>query len=321
MLFLKDKIILFTKDFFQVLLEFNEIDEYRDKELDKYLNSAIYECDDLPIDTIEKVFSHVPILKSITQVIQNTQKLINDIEADKSQKAHILKLKKDKQRVLNPLINKLEENLFSAKAIGNKDEMKKLETALMVHKLFLHSPNKAMNSFKAIQFFLISNKKLVSKIRRITPKNKKEKEAKETIERYLQAFEISKFYEGYEIITDEYEDKIWHSCAIKIYKLMKAISKIEDNVLKEKVEYLFEQFNKTITLNTTRLNKADLFTFLYKQPIWTYENNKQIEIDKEILDKLANEKILKDLEKAQVKETNDYYKVFNNIKNSLFFLY
>ena len=149
---------------------------------------------------------------------------------------------------------------------------------------------------------------------------KKFQEAQKKIDWYKQLSAIGKFYEGYEFFSKMYQKRLWHSTAIKIYKLCKLLNpNLIDNVLKEKVVYLFAQADISITLNTTRLNDADLFIMLNNIPIWAYEpylNKRRLSIE------LQSERalLLINKEKQNTNVESPYTKLLKNTPLALFLL-
>jgi len=312
---------LFSRAFFESLLELNQLDLYRNQENDKYFDTFIVDFDEISYEDMIKLFKSLFLPSVILKLFENAQNLINYIETNKLQKDKILHLKKDSSQYLTPIINKLEQRLFLAQAEGNKAECQKLEFSVKMHQQFLNDPLATMHLFQKAEIFLYRNRKYRYKLERSNILTKKQKQNKQIIDIHEQIYSIGKFYEGYEFFSRTYQKKLWHSTAIKIYKLCKFLNpKLIDNVLKEKVEYLFSQADMKITLNTTRLNDADLFIILNNIPIWAYKSylkKRRLSID------IQTEKALLQIDKEKEnlnEESNPYSKMFENTPISLFLL-
>lgn len=312
---------MFSQPFFESLVELNQLDPYRNQDNDKYFDTFIVRYDEIPYDDMYKLFKNLFLPSVVLTLFKNTYSLINYIEANTLQKEKIFKLKKDPLKYLTPIINGLQKRLLLAQAEGNKSECQKLEFAIKIHQQFLKDSLGVLHLFQKAEIFLYRNRKKIHKLEHLTISTEKLKEAKKKVDYYKQISEIGKFYEGYEFFSKTYQKKLWHSTAIKIYKLCKLLTpNLIDNVLKERIEYLFTQANIQITLNTTRLNKAKLFTIINKIPIWLYETeSKKTNLSLEI----QNEKLTLHFQKEKVnfkEENNPYPKFFENSPNSLFLL-
>lgn len=310
---------MFQQSFFQSLLELNELDPYRNQENDKYFYTFIGSFDEIPYEDMLKLFKNLFLPSVILKLFDNTYNLINYVEANPLQKDKILKLKKDSLKYLTPIINELQKKLLLAQAEGNKSKYQELVLSIKIHQQFSHDPLTTMSVFQKTEIFLFRNRKNIYKLEHLNISTEKLKEAKKKVDYYKQISEIGKFYEGYEFFSKTYQKKLWHSIAIKIYKLCKLLNpNLIDNILKEKIEYLFTQADIQITLNTTRLNKADLFTIINKVPIWSYQTeSKKTNLSLEI----QNEKLTLHFQKEKVnlkEENNPYPKLFENSPNSLF---
>lgn len=305
--------------FFQSLLELNELDPHRNQENDKYFDAFIGNFNEIPYDDMLKLFKSLFLPATILKLFENTYKLIDYIENNTAQRDKILKLKKDRLDYLTPIINTLERKCREAQLEGDLIKYEKLSFALSVHQNFLNDSLVTLQLFQKAEIFLFRNRKNIQKLEYMDKSRKKFKEAQKRIDWYKQLNAIGKFYEGYEFFSKTYQKKLWHSTAIKIYKLCKLLNpNLIDNILKEKIEYLFTQADIQITLNTTRLNKADLFTIINKVPIWLYETeSKKTNLSLEI----QNEKLTLHFQKEKVnlkEESNPYPKLFENSPNSLF---
>lgn len=312
---------MFSQSFFESLLELNQLDPYRNQEYDKHFDQFIIHFDEICYQDRLKLFKALFLPSNILKLFENTYNLIDTIEANILQKDKIFKLKKDPLKYLTPIINGLEKKLILAQAEGDKNNCKKIELSIQTHKQFLNDPLQLLHSFQQAKIFLYQHKQSVNYLYSLTSGTRKQKEAKEIVEKYIQLARIGEFYKGYEFISSTYQHKLWHSVAIKIYKLCKLLNPtLIDNVLKEKIEYLFLQAEIKLTLNTTRLNKADLFTLLENIPIWSYEadiRKRSLNID------IQNERAILKLEqeKNNINETtNPYFKIFENNPLSIFLL-
>lgn len=312
--------MVFSQSFFQSLLELDELDPYRNQENDKYFDTFIGSFDEIPYDDMLKLFKSLFLPATILNLFENTYKLIDYIENNTAQKDKILKLKKDGSDYLIPIINNLERKCREAQLEGYALKYKKLSFALNVHQNFLHDPLATLQVFQKAEIFLFRNRKNIQKLEYMDKSRKKFKEAQNKIDWYKQLSAIGKFYEGYEFFSKTYQKRLWHSTAIKIYKLCKLLNpSLIDNVLKEKVVYLFAQVDISITLNTTRLNNADLFIMLNNIPIWAYasylkKRRLSIEIQNERAISLINK------EKQNINVDSPYAKLLENTPLALFLL-
>lgn len=311
---------MFNLSFFQSLLELNEIDLYRNQENDKYFDTFIGSFDEIPYNDMLKLFKSLFLPATILKLFENTYKLIDYIEINTAQKDKILKLKKDRQDYLTPIINTLERKCREAQLEGNAAKCEKLSFAIKVHQNFLNDPLATLQVFQKAEIFLFRNRKNIHKLEYMDKSRKKFKEAQKKIDWYNQLSVIGKFYEGYEFFSKTYQKRLWHSTAIKIYKLCKLLNpNLIDNVLKEKVVYLFAQADISITLNTTRLNNADLFIMLNNIPIWAYApylNKRRLSIE------IQNERAISFInkEKENINMENPYLKMLENTPLALFLL-
>lgn len=312
---------MFSQSFFQSLLELNELDLYRNQENDKYFDTFIGSFDEIPYDDMLKLFKSLFLPATILKLFENTYKLIDYIQTNTVQRDKILKLKKDRLDYLTPIINNLERKCREAQLEGNALKYKKLSLALSVHQNFLNDPIATLHEFQKAEIFLFRNRKNIHKLEYMDKSRKKFKEAQNKIDWYEQVSAIGKFYEGYEFFSKTYQKRLWHSTAIKIYKLCKLLNpNLIDNVLKEKVVYLFAQADISITLNTTRLNNADLFIMLNNIPIWAYApylNKRRLSI--EIQSERAISFINKEKQNTNVK--SPYAKLLENTPLALFLLF
>ena len=312
---------MFYQSFFQSLLELNQLDPYRNQENEKYFDTFVIHFNEIPYDDMLKLFKSLFLPSVILKLFENTYKLIDYIETNTAQKDKILKLKKDRSDYLMTIIHNLERRCREAQLEGDKAKYEKLVFALKIHQNFLNDPLETLHVFQKAEIFLFRNRKNIQKLEHMDRTIKKLKEAQKKIDWYKQISEIGKFYEGYEFFIETYQKKLWHSVAIKIFKLCKLLNpSLVDNVLKEKIENLFLQTEIKLSLNTTRLNKTDLFTIINHIPIWAYAadiKKRSLNID------IQNERAILKLEQEK-KNTNEkinpYFKIFENSPLSVFLL-
>lgn len=305
---------LFSQSFFESLLELNTLDPYRDIQLDNILDDIVIRFDEFPLETIHDFFNKVFLTASILRVFENTHRLINFIESDQLHKNHILTLKNKTKQYLTPLINGLEKDLLLAKAKGDKEEITKIQTALMIHHDFLKSKQKVFNLFETAKIFLINNSKKRAIAKHLTPRTRGQMLTKEQIQSYERINIIQKQYRYYDLITEGYQDKLWYSTAIKIYRFCRFINQgaIDDATLKEKVENLFLQIDMKISLNTTRLNDAQCHKIENGIPIWR-DGDSQKTISK-LLPFYENQF----KEQFNILKDTPYSKIIENTDNTLF---
>lgn len=312
---------MFSQSFFQSLLELNELDPYINQENDKYFDTFIGSFNEIPYEDMLKSFKSLFLPSTILNLFKNTYTLIDYIETNTAQRDKILKLKKDRLDYLTPIINTLERKCRESQLEGDALKYKKLSFAMSVHQNFLNDPIATLHLFQKAEIYLFKNRQKIYKLEREKAKNRKQKEAQKRVDLYTQLSAIGKFYEGYEFFSKMYQKRLWHSTAIKIYKLCKLLNpNLIDNVLKEKVVYLFAQADISIMLNTTRLNNADLFIMLNNMPIWAYEPylNKRrlsIEIQSERASSLINK------EKQNTNVELPYANLLENTPLALFLLF
>ncbi len=311
---------MFNLSFFESLLEFNELDPHRNQENEKYFDAFIGNFDEIPYEDMLKLFKTLYLPSAVLNLFENTYKLIDYIENNTAQRDKILKLKNDRQDYLTPIINNLARKCREAQLEGDAPKYKKLSFAMSVHQNFLNDPIATLHLSQKAEIYLFKNRQKIYKLEREKARNRKQKEAQKRVDLYRQLREIGKFYEGYEFFSKTYQKRLWHSTAIKIYKLCKLLNpSLIDNVLKEKVVYLFAQADISITLNTTRLNNADLFIMLNSIPIWAYApylNKRRLSIE------IQNERAISFInkEKENINMGNPYLKMLENTPLALFLL-
>ncbi|WP_442764458.1 hypothetical protein [Sulfurospirillum cavolei] len=304
----------FSQSFFESLVELNALDPNRDIKLDNILDDIVIRFDEFPLEKIHGFFNSTFITASILRLFENTHKLINAIEADQAHKNHILALKAKTKQYLAPILNGLEKDLLLAKAKGDQEEIIKIQTSLIIYQDFLKSKQKVFNLFETAKIFLLNNSKKRAIATRLIPSTKKQKLAKEQIQFFERICIIQKQYRYYDLITEGYQDKLWYSTAIKIYRLCRFINQgaIDDATLKEKIENLFLQVGMKISLNTTRFNDAKCYNVENGIPIWR-DGNSQKTISKLLP---FYEKYFK--EQFKMLKSTPYSKIIENIDNSLF---
>lgn len=308
--------LLSSQPFYESLLELNALDSSRNMQLDSILDDIVMRFNEFSLEKIHDFFNSTFLIKIILCLFENTYKLINTIESDQAHKNHILTLKDKTKQHLTPILNGLEKDLLLAKAKGDQEEIIKIQTALMIHNKFLESKQDVFEIFDTAKLFLVKNATKRTLAKRIVPSTTEQLKTKNKFLEFERIKAMQDFYRYYDIITDDYQSKLWYSTAIKIYKLCKLLNEdIEDNVLKEKVENLFFQIDIKISLNTTRLNNAKCYCVTDGVAIWRDGDAKKY------ISKLLPLSVNKYKEQLNSCQNSSYAKKFENSEYLLFCLF
>lgn len=304
------------QSFYTAIVELNALDQYRDIKFDPILDDIVIRFDESEEENILKIFNLIFLPNIILHLFKNTHKLIDIIESDQIHKNHILSLKDKTKQHLTPLINGLEKDLLLARAKGDEEEAIKIQTSKSVHNLFLTDKQKVFTLFEDAKIFLLNNQRKRNIARRLVPNTPKQLLAKEKIQLYEQINVMQKHYRYYHLITEDYQNKLWYSTAIKIYKLCKYVNQgaIDDGTLKEKIENLFFQINMKISLNTTRINEAKCHSIEEGVSIWR-DGDSQKSVSK--LLPFYDDKLK---EQFKLLKNTPYAKILENPDNTLFCL-
>jgi len=259
--------------------------------------------------------------ETIKGLFDNTETLIKYFETNEQHKKRLLDLKKDRTKYLTPIINQLENQLKVFEAEGNIQGTSQKKTAISIHKLFIKEPYSTIKLFHHSKIIFNKNKKQLQILKRHKTVPKKHKDVKEKLLFHEQISNIAKFYSGFEIMTDKYEKTLWHSTAIKVFKLSKILNpNILDAHLKEKIETLFATKNILLSLDTKRLNEAIPYTIVEKQPIWIYKSKKDSLENTTYIDDQLKEHIENKLLTTNNEQEKKYLEILKNTPNSLFLI-
>lgn len=309
------------KPFIELLIEFNNLDNFRDTKLDNILLDMILDFDNFKADKTLETINGFFMPKIIKKLFDNTEILIQYFESNEQHKKRLFDLKNDRTKYLTPIINQLKNELKLLEAKGNTQEEIKIKTAILMHSIFLKSPYNAIKLFNDSKIFLSKNKKQlhIFKLHKTVPKKHRKTEDKLLF--HEQVSNISKFYNGFEIMTNGYKKTLWHSTAIKIFKLTKILNpNMVDTNLKNLILELFATKNIKLSLDTKRLNEAILYTIVEKQPIWIYKGKKESLENTTYIDKKLKEHIGTKLLTTNNEQEKRYLEILKDTPSSLFLI-